>query len=98
MADLQVPHLPPFFNMKYVDEDRSLTPNAQLFNDITYQILNQVVEFFNDGLQFPRKTTAQIAVLGADTNVPVGTVWFSTDAMKLQVKTAASTIETIQSV
>lgn len=92
MASAQIPSLPPFFNMNYTDEKGNLTVNAQLYNDLTYQILNQVVEYFNTGLQLPRKTAAEITVYRDDLNIPLGTFWYNTDINKLQVKTLQAII------
>jgi hypothetical protein len=97
MANTQIPSLPPFFNMAYTDDKGNLTVNAQLYNDLTYQILSQVVEYFNTGLQLPRKTTAEITVYLNDINIPIGTLWFNTSVGKLQFKTGAGTFETVTS-
>jgi hypothetical protein len=92
MANTQIPSLPPFFNMAYTDEKGQLTVNAQLYNDLTYQILSQVVEYFNTGLQLPRKTTAEITVYRDDQNIPIGTLWYNTDINKLQFKSLQAII------
>jgi hypothetical protein len=97
MATTQIPSLPPFFNMRYTDEKGDLTVNAQLYNDLMYQVLNEVVEYFNTGLQLPRKTTADITVYLNDINIPVGTLWFNSSISKLQFKTGAGTLETVTS-
>ena len=97
MVNTQIPSLPPFFNMQYTDEKGVLTVNPQLYNDLTYQILSQVVEYFNTGLQLPRKTTAEITVYLNDVNIPIGTLWFNTSAGKLVFKTGAGTFETVTS-
>lgn len=97
MATTQIPSLPPFFNMRYTDEKGDLTVNAQLYNDLMYQVLNEVVEYFNTGLQLPRKTTADITVYLNDINIPVGTLWFNSSIGKLQFKTGAGTLETVTS-
>jgi hypothetical protein len=95
---MAVSNLPLFFNMLYTQENGSLTANAHLYNDQLSQVLQQIVEQMNNGFQMPQKTTAQITAYGADASVPVGTTWFNTSLAKLQVKTAAATIETITSV
>jgi hypothetical protein len=97
MATTQIPSLPPFFNMRYTDENGDLTVNAQLYNDLTYQVLTQVVDYFNTGLQLPRKTTAEITVYLNDINIPLGTLWFNTDLVKLQFKSAPATVQTVTS-
>ena len=97
MANTQIPSLPPFFNMNYTDEKGNLTVNAQLYNDLTYQILNQVVEYFNTGLQLPRKTTAEIAVYLNDTSIPNGTLWFNSTTGFLQFKNGPGTVQTVTS-
>lgn len=94
---MTVPNLPPFYNMNYTDKDGNLTDESLNYQDQTFQTLNEVVNRVNDGWQFPSYTNAEITAFGADTDVAVGTVWFSTDDSKLKVKTAASTIEEIQS-
>lgn len=92
-----VPNLPPFFNMIYTKEDGSLTANAQLYNDLMYQILNQLIVMINNGLQLPNKTTAEITAYAADTSVPIGTLWYNTSLNKLQFKTGTGTVETVTS-
>ncbi len=101
MDNTQIPTLPPFFNMRYTDEKGDLTVNAHLYNDLTYQILTQVVDYFNVGLQLPRKTTAEITIYKNNENIPLGTLWYNTDLNKLQVKTVvgigSGTVETVTS-
>lgn len=97
MANTQIPSLPPFFNMQYTDDKGNLTVNAQLYNDLTYQILSQIVEYFNTGLQLPRATTAEILVYLNDVNIPIGTLWFNTSSAKLVFKTGTGTFETVTS-
>lgn len=92
-----LPNLPPFFNMIYTKEDGSLTANAQLYNDLMYQILNQLIVMINNGLQLPNKTTAEIIAYAADTSVPIGTLWYNTSLNKLQFKTGTGTVETVTS-
>jgi hypothetical protein len=93
---MSVPRLPPFFDMIYTNSDGTMTQDAHLYNDQMFQSLNVVVNYFNDGVQFPSKTTAEITSL--EPNSSVGTIWFNTTLSKLQVKTASGTIETITSV
>ena len=97
---MAISNAPLFFNMNYTEANGNLTPNAHLYNDELNQVIQQIVEQLNNGIQVPQKTTAEITAYGADAQVPVGTIWFATDLLpfpKLQVKTAAATIETIQS-
>lgn len=94
---MSVSRVPPFFNMNYTDDNGNLTANAHLYNDQLSQVLQQIIEQMNNGIQMPQKTTAEIAAYGTDINVPNGTIWFDTDIAKLKVKTAAATIETITS-
>lgn len=89
-----VQNLPPFFDFVYTNKDGSLTPNAKLFNDLTFQYLNQNFSF---GMQIPNRTTAQIAIDLANINIPVGTLWLNSDITKLQFKTGTGTFETITS-
>ena len=96
--------LPPFFNMIYTNEKGELTTNAHLYNDLTYQILNQlvvsfneVVGFLNNGIPLPQKTTAEIMAYSLDTTVPDGTLWFDTSSGKLVFKTGTGTFETVTS-
>lgn len=96
MADV-IENLPPFYNMPYTDNEGKLTTEAEIFNDQAFQTLNALIDKVNNGWTFPSKTNTEITAYGADTAVPVGTVWFSTTDSKLKVKTAASTIEEIQS-
>ena len=94
---MSVPSLPPFYEMLFTDPDGYLTSDALYYMDQSFQTLNEVVEFFNEGVQVAQKTTAQITTLGGDTSVPLGTIWYDTDINKLKVKTGAGTIETITS-
>ena len=95
---MTIANLPTFYSMKFTESDGSLTGDSNLYLDQSFQTLNQIVNFFNQGMQLPQKTTAEIAVYAADTAIPNGTVWFNKSISKLQVKTAAGTIETITSV
>jgi len=97
MATTQIPSLPPFFNMRYTDEKGELTVNAQLYNDLTYQILSQVVDYFNTGLQLPRKITTEINAYANDINIPLGTLWYNVTLNKLQFKSGAGTVQTVTS-
>ena len=90
-------NLPPYYDILYTKEDGSLTPEANLYNDQTFQVLNDLVNQINDGLAMSQKTTTEITTLGDDTSVPNGTIWFDTTASKLKVKTAAGVIDTITS-
>lgn len=93
---MTIASLPPFYAMKWVNEKGDLTGDSLLFNDQMWQSLNDVINYFNNGITFPSFTTAQItALLPASA---VGTVFFNTDVSKLQVVTAALTAETITSV
>ena len=84
--------LPVYYAMKMIDNAGYPTPAANFFFDNTFQALNK----FNDGLQTPIKTTAEITQL--EPSVPDGTIWFNSSISKLQVKTAPGVIETITSV
>jgi len=88
-------NLPPFFDFVYTNKDGSLTPNAKLFNDLTFQFLNQNFSF---GLQIPNRSTLEIADDLANVNIPLGTLWFNTNLSKLQFKSAPGVAETITSV
>lgn len=83
--------------MIYTKEDGSLTANAQLYNDLMYQILNQLIVMINNGLQLPNKTTAEITAYLADTSIPLGTLWFNTDIGFLQFKDGPGTVQTVTS-
>ncbi len=111
---MPISSLPVFYDMNYVDKSGDMTPEAVLYNDELWQALNLVVRIINstvttdissttqlntitlNGVVFPSKTNAQITAL--EPTASAGTVWFSTTDAKLKVKTAAATIETIQSV
>lgn len=95
---MTIANLPTFYSMRFTEDDGSLTGDSNLYLDQSFQTLNQIVNFFNQGLQTPQKTTAEIAVYATQAAVPNGTIWFNTTISKLQVKTAAGTIETITSV
>jgi len=83
--------VPPFYNMKFTNEDGTLTSEAKLYNDL----LNQVVtNNFNQSLTPPGATTSQITAYNDSVNVGLGAIWYNTDMDVLQVKTAAG-IKTI---
>lgn len=92
---MSIPALAPFFDMYFVEENGRLTPDAYLYNDQMFQTLNVLINMFNDGIQFPNKTTAEIVAIEPSSGL--GTVWFNTTLAKLQVKTATGVIETITS-
>lgn len=94
---MPIPDLPPFFNMIYTKDNGELTPNAQLYNDLMYQVLNQLIVMINNGLQLPNKTTAEITAYLNDTTIPIGTIWYNTSLNKLQFKTGTGTFETVTS-
>jgi hypothetical protein len=110
---MSIPTLPAFFDMYYTEKDGRLAPDGYLYNDQMFQALNLAVILLNltvnsaiinspngntivsNGIVAPSFTTAQITAL-----VPtaiVGTIWFNTTLSKLQVLTAAATVETITS-
>lgn len=93
---MSLPNLPAFFDMSFTQAEGRLTPDGYLYLDQTFQTLNALVNMFNNGVQYPQKTTAEITAL--EPSAPNGTTWFNTDLAKLQVKTAAGVIETITSV
>ncbi len=78
---------------KYVDNNGYLMPQYQLYMDQLNQSLNTGLGI--NGFTVTQATTAQITAREPD--APLGAIWFDTDAAKLKVKTAAGTIETIQS-
>jgi hypothetical protein len=94
---MSLPELPVYYDMPYTTKEGKLTTESALYNDNLWQTLNEMVRQANNGWQFPQKTGAEITAYGTDETVPNGTTWFDTDAAKLKVKTAASTIETITS-
>ena len=107
---MSIPTLPVFFDMYYPEKNGKLTADGYLYNDQMFQALNLAVILLNglvnsaiinnvivnNGVQMPQKTTAEITAL--EPNATDGTVWFNTDLLKLQVKTATGVIETITSV
>ncbi len=94
---MSITGMPTFYDMPYTEDDGSLTSESLFYNDQLFQVINDIVNQLNDGLQISQKTTDQITAFGADVDVPDGTIWFNTDSAKLQVKTASGTIETITS-
>ena len=90
-----------------------LTQDGLLYNDQLWQSLNIMLtlmngiitsapgsnnkDYVNQGLVAPSFTTTQINAFAADTNTPLGTIWFNTSAAKLQVLTAAGVVQTITS-
>lgn len=90
-----LPRIPPFINGVYTKPDGTLTTEAYLFNDQTFQSLRSVVDGYTDGIAVAPRTTAEITLL--EPNAPVGALWFNTSLAKLQVKTAAGVVETITS-
>lgn len=101
---MAVEGFPEFYQMPWVQQDGELTDQAALYHDQLSQVvsliideLNSIIDVNSGGVIMPSNTAAEITGFGADANVPLGTVWFNTDTSKLQVKTAAGTIETITS-
>lgn len=109
---MSIQNLPVFFDMYYTEKDGKLTADGYLYNDQMFQALNLAIilinsfvnsvimpnnTIVNNGIVPPSFTTTQITAFGADATIPNGTLWFNTTLAKLQVKTAASTIETITS-
>lgn len=88
---------PTFYKMQIANDENEVSDEATLYFDQQSQVISEMVDQFNGGIQMAQKTNAQATAAGADTNVPLGTVWFNTDVAKLQVKTAASTVETVTS-
>jgi hypothetical protein len=93
---MSLPNLPAFFDMSFTQDNGRLTADGYMYLDQTFQTLNALVNMFNNGVQYPQKTTAEIVAL--EPSSPTGTTWFNTTLAKLQVKTAAGVIETITSV
>jgi len=106
---MALPNLPAFYDMIFTHKDGKLTPDAHLYNDQSFQVLNSAVGVMNsvvtsdvsnnnvtiNGINPPPKTTAEITAL--QPAAKVGTIWFNTTLGKLQVKTAAGVVETITS-
>jgi len=88
-------NVPIYYNFRFVDENGYLTQEAQFF----MSTLNQAMlgALTDNGWTVPQHTTAEITVLAASDFTPLGTIWFNTTLAKLQVKTAASTVETVSS-
>jgi len=91
---------PDFYDMVYTDSEGNLTSDAHLYNDQFNQVMNLLLNAYNQnfdsGVVMPSKTTVEITAL--EPSASLGTVWFNTTLAKLQVKTAAGTVETITSV
>ena len=87
--------LPPYYSMKITEDNKKSSSEFDLYNDQLWQSLNAVVNQFNNGIVAPSYTTAEIVALEVDASI--GTIWFNSTISKLQVKTAAGTIETITS-
>lgn len=92
---MTIPSLPPFYKMNVSEKKGEMTTEYQLYNDQLWQSLNTVINYFQNGVVMPSKTTAEITAL--EPKSAIGTVWFNTTLAKLQVKTASGTIETITS-
>ena len=105
---MAIPNLPPFYNMTYTDKDGNLTSDAHLYNDQTFQVLNEILLLVNsisttvvsggsvtlNGLNPPSFTTAEIAALAP--SVSEGTIWYDKTLGKLKFKNSAG-IQTITS-
>ena len=83
---MAVPSLPAFYNFKYVDKDGNMTPDAHLFNDQTFQVLNSVITA--NGVVVPSLTAAPVGAA-------VGTMWYNSTLDKLQFQGVA--VQTITS-
>jgi hypothetical protein len=94
---MAIESLPNFFGMDATDKGEKLSKNFHLYLDQQSQTLNNLVGFFQHGVQFPIKTNDEITDYSNDTSVPVGTVWYSSNDSKLKLKVGAGSIEEIQS-
>ena len=90
MTTQKINSLPPFTNMRYVESSGYMTNDSRSYNDNMWQTLNQIVEFFRLGVQYPQYTTTEIDGFRLDDTVPVGTVWYNITSKKLNLKTATS--------
>jgi hypothetical protein len=94
-------------------ETGRLTQDGLLFNDQLWQSLNIMLtlvnsiitsapgsnskDYVNQGLVAPSFTTTQINAFAAETQTPLGSIWFNTTTAKLQVLTATGVVQTITS-
>lgn len=105
-----LPILPPFYKMKVAEQDGSMSSEASLYNDEQSQTLVKAIDVLNmqasteidntgavsyTGLVPPSLTNAQITALAP--TAALGTIWFNTDAAKLNVCTAPGVVQTISS-
>lgn len=108
-----IDELPVFFDMVYTKEDGRLAPDGYLYNDQTFQTLNQMLFLINSIVLSTSSTTNEITMINngliapskttaeitaIEPDAPDGTIWFNTNLTKLQVKTASGVVETITSV
>lgn len=84
---MALPNLPVFYRFKFVDDERYLTFDAQVYNDSLFQTLNECIDQANNGWQLPQKTTAEVTAYRDSLDVPIGTQWFNTDSGYMNVKT-----------
>lgn len=103
-----IPNLPAFYDMKYVDSDGNLTQNSKLYNDQTFQVLNDILICINkitttitkngdvtiNGIVPPSFSTAEILALA--TTAKDGTIWYDKTIGKLKFKNSSG-VQTITS-
>lgn len=72
--------IPTFVNVQYVDEDRYLTTQMQLYNDQLNNVLRNGLS--DNGWTLPQVTQAELTQINAFTGVdalPNGTIWYVHD-------------------
>lgn len=98
-------NVPTFASVQHVQDDGYLTSRMQMYNDQLNQVLQNALS--DNGWTVPNLTTLQISgpypdqptlPNGVQEIMPLGTIWFDSTIGKLYVKTAAGTVEQIQSV
>lgn len=90
-----------------------LMQDGLLYNDQLWQSLNIMLtlvnglitsapgsnqsDYINQGVVVPNFTTTEINAFAADSDTPLGSIWFNTSTAKLQVLTAPGVVQTITS-
>lgn len=73
--------IPPFLNFKWVNNDGSLTPETQIYEDQLNQAMQNSLS--DNGWTLPQQTTANITTIATD--MPDGTMFYDTDTNEFKI-------------
>lgn len=109
---MTLPNLPAFYDMKYTQQDGSMTHDSKVFNDQTFQTLNALVILVNQmSLTIVNQQSANnviyngltapsfttAEIVALEPSATNGTMWYNSTLKKMQFKADSGVIETITS-